>query len=585
MDIVDTENIKVPNSVIISGLTNTTSDEVVTEFLMKYGHILRTLRIDDPNSPHHKQAIVEYESGAAVTALESLLPYTLESEDGNKYQIRTLSVEYVSAVTNSATHSLFGELQKIAKLSGKSFESVLHEHLSECSQKITSDPEPSEEEPSIQESQRHTTFPGAIRTQGVNQTLQNVDEEALPNQTILEPEELGSLKTFSHPPVSDISQSFITTPEVQRVVVEHIVKSEAPASHASVAFRLRQFSGKVPCPTHEVDFDTWRNSVDLVLQDPDLSDLQRSRKILDSLVLPAANVVKPLGSRASPLAYIELLNSAFGTVEDGDELFAKFLNTLQDAGEKPSHYLHRLQTALTKALKRGGVSASEADRHLLRQFCRGCWDNALLTDLQLERKKDHPPPFPELLLQLRVEEDKHATKENRMKKHLASTRPRVSSHNISANVPTSEPAIQDHLAELKRQITELQNQLTRSRPQIPDQRKAPQDNLVKELKAQITEIQSHLARLKPSNSPKKANTLKENPKTKTTSKIPAQTATASQAAKHRPRPWYCFQCGEDGHIVSACSSNPNPSLVNEKRQQLKEKQLQWDRQNNNTPLN
>lgn len=86
---------------------------------------------------------------------------------------------------------------------------------------------------------------------------------------------------------------------------------------------------------------------------------------------PASNVVKPLGPTASPSAYIELLNSAFGTVEDGDKLFAKFLNTLQDSGEKPSRYLYRLQTALAKAQKRGGVSASETDRHLLRQFCRG----------------------------------------------------------------------------------------------------------------------------------------------------------------------------------------------------------------------
>lgn len=53
-----------------------------------------------------------------------------------------------------------------------------------------------------------------------------------------------------------------------------------------------------------------------------------------------------------PTTYLELLDSAFGTAEDGDELFAKFLNTLQDAGEKPSQYLYRLQTGLAKALKR-----------------------------------------------------------------------------------------------------------------------------------------------------------------------------------------------------------------------------------------
>ena len=169
-------------------------------------------------------------------------------------------------------------------------------------------------------------------------------------------------------------------------------KLEAPASHAS--YRLRQFSGKTPCPSHKVDFDTWRNSVELILKDPALSHLQRSRRILECLVPPAAHVGKPVGPQALPTAYLELLDS---------RLFAVFLNTFQNTGETPSQFLHRLQTILTKVLKRGGLSANEADRHLLRQFCRGCWDNVLIADQQLERKRDNPPPFTELLLQLRIE--------------------------------------------------------------------------------------------------------------------------------------------------------------------------------------
>uniref|UniRef100_A0A674NQA0 CCHC-type domain-containing protein n=1 Tax=Takifugu rubripes TaxID=31033 RepID=A0A674NQA0_TAKRU len=322
------------------------------------------------------------------------------------------------------------------QISGKSFEEVLQDHLTGCAQSVASSPEPSENMVSTQETQNET----------------------------LEP---------------DATNMSVNAPEL--VVVEHIVRSEAPGSQFNAPFRLRQFSGKQPCPSHEVDFDTWRHSVELILQDPSLSDLQRSRRILDSLVPPAANVVRPLSPQASPSAYLELLNSAFGTVEDGNELFPKFLNTFQDAGEKPSQYLHRLQTALTKALKRGGVVASEADRHLLRQFCRGCWDNALLADLQLGRRRDNPPSFTELLLQLRVEEDKQM---------------------------------------------------------------------------------SHLARLKPP-------TLKKTSKPpKPFAKVSEPTPSTNQAAKNRPKPWYCFQCGEDGHIVSACSNDPNPSLVAYKRNHI-----------------
>ena len=47
----------------------------------------------------------------------------------------------------------------------------------------------------------------------------------------------------------------------------------------------------------------------------------------------------------------------------------------------------------------------------------------------------------------------------------------------------------------------------------------------------------------------------------------------------KPRPWYCFHCGEDGHIASQCEGDPNPSLVNAKKRQLREKQLQWEKSN------
>lgn len=573
MEIVDRENVKIPNSVIVSGITGTDADEALKDFLSRYGRTARTLKIDDPKSSYHKNAIVEYESGSALSTLEPLLPYTLECPNEVTYQIRALSPEYIAAVTNVATNSFFNELQSIARLSGKSFEAVLHEHLSQCAQSVTH----STEAPTPDAQSELTT-----QVQANDQPIQSETAELIKANICISDSESDNQ---TQPDLqTTIPQSFITHPDVQKVVVEHIVRSEALVSPVSASFRLRNFSGKLPCPSHEVDFDTWRHSVELILQDPNLSDLQRSRKIVHSLVPPAANVVKPLGPEALPSAYLELLHSAFGTVEDGDELFAKFLNTLQDAGEKPSHYLHRLQTALSKALKRGGVVASEADRHLLRQFCRGCWDNALLTDLQLEKKKDKPPSFTELLLQLRVEEDKHTAKESRMKKHFAATRPKVASHSIAANADFPALTMQDDLTEMRTQITALQSELTRLKPQKVDPPVDAQKDLVTELKAQISQLQSHLATLTPNPPRKKSNPPKAT--AKTNSQVPERTLLTSQAAKSRPRPGYCFQCGEDGHIASVCPNDPNPSLVTDKRKQLKEKQLLWDRQNKQTqPLN
>lgn len=76
------------------------------------------------------------------------------------------------------------------------------------------------------------------------------------------------------------------------------------------------------------------------------------------------------------------------------------MEMFQDVGEKPSTYLQRLQIAFNLALKRGGVLATDLDRHLLNQFCRGCWDNTLISELQLKQHKSCPPSFAEFLLLL-----------------------------------------------------------------------------------------------------------------------------------------------------------------------------------------
>lgn len=46
-----------------------------------------------------------------------------------------------------------------------------------------------------------------------------------------------------------------------------------------------------------------------------------------------------------------------------------------------------------------------------------------------------------------------------------------------------------------------------------------------------------------------------------------------------PKPWYCFQRGEDGHIKPNCENEPNTALVAEKRKLFKEKQRKWEAEN------
>lgn len=94
-----------------------------------------------------------------------------------------------------------------------------------------------------------------------------------------------------------------------------------PPMHSS--FHLRLFSGKSPCPNSELDYDTWSANY-LFLTDPSMSDLHLTCKILDCLLPPATNVIEHVSPQALPPMYLQLLDSVCGSVEDGDELLAKF---------------------------------------------------------------------------------------------------------------------------------------------------------------------------------------------------------------------------------------------------------------------
>ncbi|XP_056249671.1 paraneoplastic antigen Ma3 homolog [Seriola aureovittata] len=563
MEIVETEGIKVPNSLIVSGLSYTPVDEEIFDHLKQYGLIRRIVKVDSPESEFHKQAIIEFESGESIQTLKAILPLDRPSSaDPNIiHHVKTLASVYSSKAGTEITHTFLSELKGIAKLSGNSFEDILRAELTRITETM------GEQTPAEEAEGEHA--PTSVQPPSEKLVTSSPTSRTLLN---LQSGELNPVETQSHTErniaaqaSSDVGESMnnfhlspdhLSTPEVQRVVVEHIVKSTEIASQFHSPVKLRPFSGRVPCPNYEVDYDTWRTNVDFYLNDPTVSHSQLVRKIVDSLLPPAANVVKPLGSQTTPHAYLDLLDSAYATVEDGDELFAKFLNTHQNSGEKPSSYLHRLQSSLNVVVRKKAVCASDADKQLLKQFCRGCWNNTLIATLQLEQRQNNPPTFSELLLLLRTEEDKQAAKASRMKQHLGFTK---------AKVQANTQAVCGN--------------------EINDYDLQTQDNTIpsamEQIKKQIANLQAQIAALtvSPGEKPVKPKTQKtQKPKPKENQHIP-QKLSPSQSTPSRPRPWYCFKCGEDGHIVTSCSNPPNPTLVDAKRKELKEKQQAWDKKN------
>ncbi|KAL3983369.1 pre-rRNA-processing protein IPI3 [Sarotherodon galilaeus] len=416
MEVFETLAIKIPNAVLIDGVTEHLVDEVI-HFLEQCGDIDRKVTIDSPESEFNNMLVAEYASGLSLTRLSQLLPHTSNSDSGDKLHIESLSEIYASKVSGSKTNTYLADLKRIAKLSRRDYAEVLSEGMTQIRRSLA---ELNPETPVVAkpEQPKDTKPPDSVFPPSLPASLPSKSPSDASGA-----EAQGGERHSASIPAADLNP-----PEVQRYVVEHVVRSGDSSLHAF--HRLRAFSGKVPRPIQETDYDT---CVELALKDPSISDLQRTRLIRDSLLPPACNMVKYLSLDTPPEVYMKQLDSAYGTVQDGEELYAKFMDTFQDSGEKPLAYLQRLQVALQHAAKRGGVLEKGMDKRLLNQFCRGCWDNNLISELQLKQKKHNPPKFAELLLLLRTEEDREAAKTLRMKQHLGTTKQKATTKAQFAN--------------------------------------------------------------------------------------------------------------------------------------------------------
>ncbi|KAL1273135.1 hypothetical protein QQF64_028997 [Cirrhinus molitorella] len=518
------------------------------------------VNVTDAQSLFCGQTVVEFEHGSSLTALEALpLPYRKHCQENPEivYQIQSLAKVYSDSCGSTTTKSYLSELKQLAKLSGKEFADILKDELSRISDSVTD--QPVLDVDPLLDSQRPSP---PCEPKEVSSNEFQRDSHRFPENAGVSPQTTevpASTFTANATRPSVLSASHLTTPEVQRVVVEHVVRSGELASQLHSPLKLKPFSGRVPHQNFEADYDTWRATVNLYLNDPVISDAQVVRKIIESLSPPASNIIKPLGPLAPPQAYLDVLDSAFAAVGDGDELFAAFLNLNQNSGEKPSDYLHRLQTALMSVIKSNGIAAVESDKQLLRQFCRGCWNNSLISNLQLEQRKQNPPTFPEFLLLLRTEEDRQIAKNNRMRQHLGATRVKSQpSVQVGCN-----PCLVD--------------------PDLPVGNVYIPSKAVEPLQKQIAKLQTQVAKLLARSEGKETQTKPpKRDKYKHTDREPdikAIRPSKPSASTSRPKPWYCFKCGEDNHIAASCSKEPNPVLVQTKRKELREKQHAWDMQN------
>lgn len=313
---------------------------------------------------------------------------------------------------------------------------------------------------------------------------------------------------------------------------------DSRASRAKTYIRkLKNFSGRTPVPSNEVDYATWRLFVLQYLADPEVKDTELKSAILQSLSGAALHTVQHL--ILSPIStarnLLDVLESAYNRIQDGHELVARVYEMLQSSKQTASDYCQHLYIKLTEALQMGGLHPSEFDLHLNRQFLRGCRDDLLLEHLSLDPTA-HPLPFSDLIKLIRAEEMRRAERESRFGKS------RMQSHMIEAE--STEPT-----SDLASQVKDLQEQMKGllqerpAKPEIP----SSQDLLFQ----QVQNLQAMVMQFS-----KSASTEKHSPQ--------ASSYTPGPQTPRRRFTGFCYNCGEDGHVMQRCRSDANSVLVQQK---------------------
>lgn len=528
MDICNRFGVDGQCSLYITGIKEDyTCEEIANTFTIN-GTVSKVVKVPDEQGEPEGRVLLQYASDMSISKIDPITLGTVPSprNPAVTWTVKTIRDVCQEEVGREIARRYLDELDSVAGISRAGFLDILQAELRRATPSVHSD--------------------GAQTQVSQGSNVPDRDDQS-------EPARLTNIYTspasMSMPQIRT-DENIFNPPEIQKVIVEHVLRNE-PTTLPSVQIRMRTFSGRMPRPNGEVDYDAWRTQVDLLLADPSLNDAYKVRRILESLLSPAVNVVKPLGISSPPGAYITQLDSAFGVVEDGEDLFAAFLSSNQNSGEKPSAYLSRLHSLITRAISRGGASADNINSQLLRQFCRGCWDQSIIIGLQLEYKKGNPPPFPELLLMLRTEEDRRSAKLDRMKKHLGTTKATAYAHHIF-NVPSYDcepvPASttkEDETSKLKKKVSELTKQV---------------EKLFQDRKENEGAVKKDCLLVSSNNDRKPFR------------------------APGMPRAWFCFKCGQDNHIAVHCSNEPNPTLVRNKNAELRERQDKFLAQQTTSPF-
>ncbi len=427
--------------------------------------------------------------------------------------------------------------------------------LCECKQAVDVTRVPSEMTP------EDTGEPWVVVVVSAKETLPDASSEGFTEKLtkflIGEGKSVADIQALFTPRSSDAGSA----ESIIRAVGEILEKTSKPSGDSSAYRRLRTFSAIMPTPMGEESMENWMEQARLMITECECSEKEKRRRVIESVKGPALEIIRAVrfsNPEADALQYLEALESTFGSSESGEDLYFKFRLMRQNSGELLSEFLRRIDKALNKVVERDGLSSRLVDKVRVEQLIRGAvHSDMMLLQLGLRERRERPPTFLSLLKEIRGAE------ENEAARHRVTAKA-TSIHSHEDGVSSSV------IHELKSEIQELKthlcgsefNAVTTSSMMLKAKDKSFKrtenaDNAeVRELRRQVQQLQQQLAVMSVSNI-QQSTTIPEQ-----------QHKSLSVSSRFTPtrhkEDYFCYRCGEDGHIATKCQAPPNADQVIQK---------------------
>ena len=308
--------------------------------------------------------------------------------------------------------------------------------------------------------------------------------------------------------------------------------------------RLKTFSGKDPVPSGEVDFQTWWLKAQQLSMDEDITDSQKRKAVVDSLLKPALHTIRHI--KEGPVQEIlSMLKTAYGDVRSARTQLNAFYNMYPDDGQEASSYLMDLHNALMDLVNNGHMSVREVSKELVNQFVEAYDDDTYSDKLHLTVDMINPPSFGDLLLSIRTEESRRRGRQVRKKmsqreKDTTDKKKSSSSSSYEARISSMQATIDD----LKRKKDEMSGAM------------AKQQQLLTAMQTQMS--------IQPSRTSSSSGTQQ------VSSTSSSSSCTRSSSDPQKPYPRFCHRCGKNGkHVASECRGEANPELVKKRMAEKK----------------